>query len=82
MLLLLRVAIASTNLKRDAGNTEDCLCNWAQLPGVNFLLVLCGCERTDLREDSAIFNRLVYRFLYQSAHQWGVFLQQFFEFMK
>ena len=29
--------VASTNLKRDLGNTEDSLCNWIQLSGVNFL---------------------------------------------
>ena len=29
--------VASTNLKRDLGNTEDSLCNWVQLPGISFL---------------------------------------------
>ena len=32
--------VASTNLKCDLGNTEDSLCNWVQLSGVNFFLVL------------------------------------------
>ena len=27
------------NLKRDIGNTEDRLCNWIQLNGVNALLI-------------------------------------------
>ena len=27
--------VASTNLKRDSGNTKDSLCNWVQLPDVN-----------------------------------------------
>ena len=31
------VPVASTNLKRDRGNTEDSLRNWIQLSGVNFL---------------------------------------------
>ena len=35
----LRQAMASTNLKRDLGNTEDSLCNRVQLSGVNFLFV-------------------------------------------
>ena len=30
--------VASTNLKRDASNTEDSLRDWAQLKGVNVLL--------------------------------------------
>ena len=55
--------VVSTNLECDAGNTEDCFCNRAQLPGINFLLILYGCERTDLREDCAIFNRPVHGFL-------------------
>jgi hypothetical protein len=29
----------STNLKRDAGNTEDGLCDWIQLQAVNVLLI-------------------------------------------
>ena len=63
LLLPPSVQVVSTNLNRDAGNTEDCLCNWVQLIGVNLLLVPCGWERTDLREDSAIFNRPVHEFL-------------------
>ena len=31
--------VASTNLKRNLGNTEDSLCDWIQLQGVNVLLV-------------------------------------------
>ena len=31
--------VASTNLKRDAGNTEDSLGDWIQLKRVNDLLV-------------------------------------------
>ena len=66
--------VASTNLKRDLGNTEDGLCNWVQLSGVNFLLVLCGGRTTYLCEDSAIFNHPVHGLLHRSAHQRGVFL--------
>jgi hypothetical protein len=76
--------VMSTNLKRDSSNTKDSLCNWIQLTGVNSLLILfgCGCGRTDLCEDRAIFNRPVHGFFYRSAHQWGVFLKQSFEFME
>ena len=66
--------LASTNLKSDLGNTEDSLCNWIELLGVNFPLVLCGSRIAYLGEDSAIFNRPVHSLLYRSAHQWGVFL--------
>ena len=58
------MSVTSTNLKRDTGNTKDCLCNWVQLLGINFLLVLCGCEKSDLRKDRPIFDRPVYGFLY------------------
>ena len=61
--------MASTNLKRDLGNTKDSLCNWIQLPDVNSLLVLCGCGTTNLCENSAIFDRVVHRLFYRSAHQ-------------
>ena len=39
--LLLRcdVGVVDTNLKRDAGNTEDSLCNRVQLKGVTVLFV-------------------------------------------
>ena len=39
--LLLRsdVRVVDTNLKRDAGNTEDSLCNWVQLKGVTVSFV-------------------------------------------
>jgi hypothetical protein len=74
--------VVDTNLKRDSSNTEDSLCNWVQLTGVSFLLVLCEYGRTDLCEDSAIFNCRVHRLLHRSAHQWGVFLKQSFEFME
>ena len=66
--------VASTNLKRDLGNTEDSLCNWVQLSGVNFWLVPCGSQTTYLCEGSAIFNRPVHRLLNRSAHHWSVFL--------
>src|SRR5258707_14479895 len=49
--LLLRLTpITNTNLKCDTGNTEDSLCNWIQLEGVNFLFVSFECWRTNLRE--------------------------------
>ena len=35
------IQVTSTNFKSDAGNTKGCLCNWIQLQGINFLLVLC-----------------------------------------
>ena len=73
---------ASTNLKRDLGNTEHSLCNWVQLSGVNFLLVQCESRTNYLCEDSAIFNHPVHGLLYRSAHHWGVFLQQSFELME
>src|SRR5258706_7275915 len=50
---------ARTNLESGVGNTDDNLCNWVQLPGVNVFLVLRGCGITDLSEDSAKFERLV-----------------------
>jgi len=31
--------VASTNLKRDSGNTEDSLRDWVQLQPVNLLLI-------------------------------------------
>ena len=65
--------VARTHLKRDAGNTENSLCNWVQLIGVNFLPVLCRCGITDLCEDSTIFNRLIHRLFHQSAHHRGEF---------
>ncbi len=33
---------AMTHLKRGVGNTDNNLCNWVQLPGVNVFLVLRG----------------------------------------
>src|SRR5258706_1129759 len=63
---------ASTNLKRDAGNTQNRLCNWVKLRGVKFLLVLCEYGTTDLCQGSAICNCLVHGLLSQSTHQWGV----------
>ena len=66
--------IGRTHLKRDGGNTEDCLCNRVKLTGVNVLLILCGCGIADLCERSTIFNRLVHRFFHRPAHHWGVFL--------
>ena len=66
--------VASTNLKRDPGDTEDSLCNRVQLPAVNFLLVLCECRTTNLCEHSAILNRLVHRLFHRSTHQWRISL--------
>ena len=66
--------VASTNLKRDTGNTENSLCDGVQLASVNVCLVLCEYGTTDLCEDSPIFNCPVHSLLYWSTHQWGVFL--------
>jgi hypothetical protein len=66
------VPVASTNLKRNLGNTEDSLCDWIQLQGVNVLQSPRG--KTDLCEYSPIFNSLLHNPLGRSAHQWGVFL--------
>jgi len=74
--------VASTNLKRDAGNTENGLCNWIQLQAVNVLFVSVWMWEDYLCEDGAIFNRLVHGLLYRSTHQWGVFLQKSFELME
>ena len=38
--------VASTNLKRDTGNTNDGLCNWIQLKAVNVLFVSAWMWRT------------------------------------
>ena len=73
---------ARTHLKRDAGNTEDNLCNWVQLIGVNVLLALCGCGIADLCDDSTVFHRPTYRLFHRSAHHRSISLQQSFEFMK
>ena len=64
----------STDLKREAGNTENSLCNRIQLRDVNILLILCECGTTDLCEDSAIFKRLVHGLLNRYTHHWRVFL--------
>ena len=74
--------VASTNLKRDLGNTYDGLCNWVQLSGVSVLLVPCESSTIHLCEDSAIFDRPVHGLLHRSAHHWSIFLQQSFEFME
>jgi len=66
--------VASTYIKRDAGNTNKSLCNWVELKGINILLVLCEYWTTDPCDDGDIFNCPVDRFLYWSTHQWGVFL--------
>ncbi len=66
--------VASTNLKRDTGNTKNSLCNWIQLAGVNVLLLLCDYGTTDLCEGGPILNCPVDGLLYWSTHQWGVFL--------
>ena len=60
LLPLVCALVARTDLKHDNGNTEDCLCNWVQLTGVNVFLVLYGWVTTDLCDDSTIFNRLVH----------------------
>ena len=39
---------ARTYLKRGVGNTDDKLCDWVRLPGVHVILVLRGCEITEL----------------------------------
>ena len=56
--------VENTNLKRDAGNSKNCLCNRAQLSSFNFLLIPCEYGTTDLCEGSAIFNCPVHGFLY------------------
>ena len=66
--------MARTNLKCDASDTKDSLCNQVQLTGVKSLLILCGCGMTDLCENSTIFNHIVNHFFCQSGHEWGVSL--------
>src|SRR5258706_13183064 len=56
--------VASTYLRRDAGNTKSCPCIWFQLPGINILLVLCEYGTTDLCEVGTRFNCPVDGFLY------------------
>jgi len=70
--------VASTNLKRNFGNTEDSLCDWIQLQGVNVLLV--STWKTHLCEYNPIFDCVLHSPLGRSAHQWGVAFQTFFEF--
>ena len=65
------ILVASTNLKRDTGNTEDSLCNWIQLEAVNVLFVSAWMWRTTSAKTA---NRLVHGLLYRPAHQWGVLL--------
>jgi hypothetical protein len=62
----------SANLKRDTGKTEDSLCDRIQLEGVNVLLVPFG--RTNLCEDSPVFDSLVHNLLRRCAHHWGLSL--------
>jgi len=62
--------VASTNLKRNFGNTKDSLCDWIQLQGVNVLLV--SMRKTNLSEYSPIFNCVLHSPLSRSGHQWGV----------
>ena len=64
--------VVGTNLKGDAGKTEDGLCDWIKLKCVNVLLVPNG--GAYLCEYSPVFNTLVQDPLCRSAHQWGVFL--------
>ena len=46
--------VASTNLKRDLGNTKDSLRNWVQLSAVNLLLVPCGSDKLPPRRQPHI----------------------------
>jgi hypothetical protein len=64
--------VASTNLKRNVGNTEDSLCDWVQLQVVNACYSPRG--NTDLCEYSPIFNSPLHSPLGRSTHQRGVFL--------
>ena len=63
---------AGTNLKRDAGKTEDNLCDRSQLKDVNFLLVTIW--GTDLGEDCSVFNSLVHNPLCRCTYHRGVLL--------
>ena len=56
--------VAITDLKRDAGNTKNSLCNWVELSGVNVLLLPCEYGTTDLCEDGPIFDCSVHGRLY------------------
>ena len=41
---------ARTHLKRGVGDTDDNVCNWVQLPGVNVFLVLHGWDAKSLTD--------------------------------
>ena len=64
--------VASTNLKCDAGETEDSLRDWVQLEDVNGRLPSYGMAH--LCKDSSVFNGLVYNPLRWSIHHWRVYL--------
>jgi len=56
--------VASTYLKRDAGNIKNNLGNSVQLIGVNILLILREYGTTDLCEGNAVFNCPFHEFLH------------------
>ncbi len=64
--------IASTNLKCDSDKTEDGLCDWIQLGGVNFRWFPFG--RTYLCKCNPVLNNLVRNPLRRTAHHWAVLL--------
>ena len=64
--------VVSTNLKSDAGKTEDSPRDWIKLEYVNVSLV--GPKgRTNLCEYSPILNTIVESPFCRSAHKWRVF---------
>ena len=78
-----KVPVASTYLKGDASNTKDGLRNWVQLRRVNVWFVShVDVGGTDPCEDGPIFNCPIHELLYRFAQQWGILLQQSFEFME
>ena len=72
--------IVNTNLKRDIGDTERSLRDVVHLEDVNALQVLYG--RIDLCECGPDFKDPLHSLLRRFFHQWGVILQQSFEFME
>lgn len=72
--------VASTNLKRGAGHTEDRFRDRAQLRGVNVCWLPCG--RADLCEYNPRFNAVLYRPPRRSTYQWRVFAHQSMEFLE
>ena len=51
-------AMMVRSLKRDAGNTEDSLCDWIQLQAINALLI--SIWRTEHCRSRPVFNDLVH----------------------